>query len=114
MDIKKIRLSLVAAVAAALLLLDLGTGAQAQQSGGAGGTASNMTFFLTSVGSGKGADLAGLEGADRHCQLLAQAVGAGNRSWRALISARRRPAASRRSTRATASGADRGRTPREW
>ena len=37
-----------------------------------------MTFFVTSVGSGKGADLGGLAGADQHCQSLAQAVGAGN------------------------------------
>jgi hypothetical protein len=47
----------------------------------------NMTFFVTSVGSGKGADLGGMEGADRHCQSLAQAVGAGNRTWRAYLSA---------------------------
>lgn len=45
-----------------------------------------MTFFVTSVGSGKGADLGGLAGADRHCQNLAQAVGAGNRTWRAYLS----------------------------
>ena len=52
--------------------------AQAQQS--------EMTFFVTSVGPGKGADLGGLEGADRHCQALAQAVGAGGRTWRAYLS----------------------------
>jgi len=45
-----------------------------------------MTFFVTSVGSGKGADLGGLAGADRHCQSLAQAAGAGNRTWRAYLS----------------------------
>jgi len=45
-----------------------------------------MTFFVTSVGSGKGADLGGLAGADRHCQSLAAAVGAGNRTWRAYLS----------------------------
>ena len=45
-----------------------------------------MTFFVTSVGSGKGADLGGLEGADRHCLDLAQAAGAGNRTWRAYLS----------------------------
>jgi hypothetical protein len=45
-----------------------------------------MTFFVTSVGIGKGGDLGGLEGADRHCQRLAQAVGAGNRTWRAYLS----------------------------
>ena len=46
----------------------------------------SMTFFVTSVGSGKGADLGGLAGADRHCQSLAQAVGAGGRTWRAYLS----------------------------
>jgi hypothetical protein len=45
-----------------------------------------MTFFITSVGPGKGADLGGLAGADRHCQSLAAAVGAGNRTWRAYLS----------------------------
>ena len=45
-----------------------------------------MTFFVTSVGSGKGADLGGLAGADQHCQRLAQAAGAGNRTWRAYLS----------------------------
>jgi hypothetical protein len=47
---------------------------------------SNMTFFVTSVGIGKGADLGGLPGADRHCQQLARAVGAGNKNWRAYLS----------------------------
>ena len=46
----------------------------------------NMTFFVTSVGPGKGADLGGLAGADRHCQSLATAAGAGNRTWRAYLS----------------------------
>ena len=46
-----------------------------------------LGFFITSVGSGKGADLGGLEGADKHCQQLAQAAGAGNRTWRAYLSA---------------------------
>lgn len=46
----------------------------------------NMTFFVTSVGPGKGADLGGLAGADRHCQSLAQAAGAGARTWRAYLS----------------------------
>jgi len=45
-----------------------------------------MSFFVTSVGSGKGGDLGGLEGADRHCQSLAQAAGAGNLTWRAYLS----------------------------
>lgn len=45
-----------------------------------------MTFFITSVGTGKGADLGGIEGADQHCQSLAKAAGAGNRTWRAYLS----------------------------
>ncbi|MCO5098106.1 MAG: hypothetical protein M9884_11670 [Rhodocyclaceae bacterium] len=45
-----------------------------------------MTFFVTSVNPGKGGDLGGLEGADRHCQSLAQAAGAGHRTWRAYLS----------------------------
>ena len=47
----------------------------------------SMTFFVTSVGSGKGADLGGIAGADAHCQKLAAAAGAGNRNWRAYLSA---------------------------
>jgi hypothetical protein len=45
-----------------------------------------MTFFVTSAGPGKGGDLGGLAGADRHCQSLAQAAGAGDRTWRAYLS----------------------------
>ena len=45
-----------------------------------------MTFFVTSANPGKGGDLGGLEGADRHCQSLAQAAGAGHRTWRAYLS----------------------------
>jgi hypothetical protein len=45
-----------------------------------------MSFFVTSAGIGKGADLGGLEGADRHCQQLAQAVGAGGKTWHAYLS----------------------------
>lgn len=43
-------------------------------------------FFITSVGPGNGGDLGGLEGADAHCQALAEAVGAGDRTWRAYLS----------------------------
>ena len=46
----------------------------------------NMSFFVTSVGSGKGADLGGLAGADRHCQQLASAAGAGSKTWHAYLS----------------------------
>ncbi len=45
-----------------------------------------MTFFVTSVGIGRGADLGGLAGADAHCQALASAAGAGGRTWRAYLS----------------------------
>lgn len=45
-----------------------------------------MSFFLTSAGPGDGADLGGLEGADAHCQSLAESVGAGGRTWRAYLS----------------------------
>ena len=46
-----------------------------------------MSFFITSAGPGNGADLGGLDGADRHCQALADAVGAGHRTWHAYLSA---------------------------
>jgi hypothetical protein len=46
----------------------------------------NMTFFVTSVGSGKGADLGGLEGADAHCGSLAEAAGVTGRAWHAYLS----------------------------
>jgi len=46
-----------------------------------------MTFFITSVGAGNGANLGGLTGADRHCQQLAAAAGAGNNgTWHAYLS----------------------------
>src|SRR5882724_1506295 len=62
----------------ALLALGVSAGASAQQA--------NMTFFVTSAGPGKGADLGGLAGADRVCQQLAQAVGAGSHTWHAYLS----------------------------
>ncbi|MBI4476809.1 MAG: lectin [Acidobacteria bacterium] len=45
-----------------------------------------ISFFITSAGPGNGANLGGLEGADKHCQTLAAAAGAGNRTWRAYLS----------------------------
>jgi hypothetical protein len=48
--------------------------------------ASDMTFFITSAGSGKGADFGGLAGADKHCQTLAAAAGAGGHTWHAYLS----------------------------
>jgi len=70
-------------VLAAAVLLSSGASVQAQP---APPQAPNMTFFVTSNGPGKGGDLGGLEGADRHCQQLAQTVGAGNKTWRAYLS----------------------------
>jgi hypothetical protein len=46
-----------------------------------------MGFFITSVGKGDGANLGGLAGADAHCLTLARAAGAGERTWRAYLSA---------------------------
>jgi hypothetical protein len=46
----------------------------------------DMTFFVTSRGVGNGGDLGGLEGADKHCQSLAEAAGAGNHVWHAYLS----------------------------
>lgn len=66
-------------LAAALLVL----GGCATGPSGDGGP---MTFFITSAGTGRGADLGGLEGADKHCQTLAAAAGAGQRTWRAYLS----------------------------
>lgn len=66
-------------VAVSAVLLTLGcAGGQTQQS--------PMTFFVTSTGTGKGADLGGLAGADRYCQSLASMAGAGGRTWRAYLS----------------------------
>jgi hypothetical protein len=48
--------------------------------------AAEMTFFVTSTPIGNGADLGGLDGADKHCQTLAQAAGAGSKTWRAYLS----------------------------
>src|SRR5947208_9933505 len=73
-----LRMSMVASVAFVALV----GSAQAQQAP----QSPNMTFFITSAGSGKGADLGGLAGADAHCQQLAQAAGAGGKTWRAYLS----------------------------
>jgi hypothetical protein len=46
-----------------------------------------MSFFITSAGSGDGANLGGLAGADKHCQALAAKAGAGGKTWKAYLSA---------------------------
>ena len=59
-----------------------------QQPGGRSGTPPPpISFFVTSVGKGDGANLGGLAGADAHCQALATAVGAGSKTWHAYLSA---------------------------
>jgi hypothetical protein len=50
-----------------------------------------MSFFVTSVGLGKGGDLGGLAGADAHCQALATAAGGGAKTWHAYLSTQARP-----------------------
>jgi hypothetical protein len=70
-------------VVASATFMSVGASAQAQQQPP---QSPGMTFFVTSIGSGKGADLGGLEGADRHCQQLGTAAGAGSKTWRAYLS----------------------------
>ncbi len=64
----------------ALCLGGMAAGAAAQTTG------ADMSFFVTSVGKGKGADLGGLEGADAHCAALAAAAGSKRKQWRAYLS----------------------------
>ena len=71
--------------------VSLSVGAQAQQQAAPAAPpplpqAPAMTFFVTGNGPGKGADLGGVEGADRHCQMLAERHGAGGKTWRAYLS----------------------------
>src|SRR4029079_784750 len=68
----------IGAPLAACVMLFCGVPAHAQQAG--------MSFFVTSAGPGKGADLGGLDGADRHCQQLAAAAGAAAKTWHAYLS----------------------------
>ena len=63
---------------AACLALFAAVPVQAQQA--------NVSFFVTSAGPGKGADLGGLAGADKHCQDLAKTAGAGAKTWHAYLS----------------------------
>jgi hypothetical protein len=67
-------------VAGVLGVLALGIGVALAQA------PANMSFFVTSKNPGKGGDLGGLAGADAHCQSLAAAVGAGNKTWHAYLS----------------------------
>src|SRR6187549_3046642 len=74
------------AVALAPLLVLSGAQAQQQPAPPPLPQAPDMTFFVTGAGPGKGADLGGIEGADQHCQMLAQRHGAGGKTWRAYLS----------------------------
>ncbi len=76
------RLSILAS--AALISFGWSGIVQAQQN--------SMSFFITSEGPGKGADLGGIAGADAHCQKLATAVGAGGKTWHAYMSTNSTPA----------------------
>lgn len=73
------------AIAGAAIIL-AGCAGMGPGSGSSRASAADMTFFVTSTGPGKGADLGGLAGADQHCQTLANAAGAGQRTWRAYLS----------------------------
>ena len=98
-----VRLPLLAAVA--LTGLGLTAPCRLQQA--------SVSFFVTSVGKGNGADLGGIAGADAHCQALASAAGSTNTNWRAYLSTTE-PGAPLASTRASASARVRGRMPRAW
>jgi hypothetical protein len=74
--VKRTRIA-AATVLASLAVVGCTTGMQAQPP---------MSFFVTSVGKGNGADLGGLAGADAHCQALAKAAGSTYTTWRAYLS----------------------------
>jgi hypothetical protein len=76
------RKMITGAIAGAAMLFAGEANAQA----GGGQAQQPMSFFITSVGKGDGANLGGLEGADAHCQALAAAVGGGGLTWRAYLS----------------------------
>ena len=79
MTVRVRNISRLALVSAAALLAGLAVQpAQAQSA--------NTTFFVTSAGPGNGANLGGLDGADKHCQTLATAAGAGAKTWHAYLS----------------------------
>src|SRR5712691_7821849 len=75
---KMTRIGSLLLAAVASTVLGLAITAQAQQA--------DMSFFVSSVGKGNGADLGGLAGADAHCQALAKAAGSTSTEWRAYLS----------------------------
>ncbi len=84
MNRSKFALALTAAASAALLAACAGS-MPGSPSGGSAST--GMSFFVSSTGSGNGANLGGLAGADQLCTRLATAAGAGGKVWRAYLSA---------------------------
>jgi len=97
---------------AAMAALGVVSGDRGQSIGAEGAQASPaMSFFVTSTGS-KTANLGGLRGADKICQDLASAVGLGNKTWRAYLSAERDPDNGNKPTRAVASAPVLGRMPK--
>ncbi|WP_085316590.1 lectin [Derxia lacustris] len=85
MQINKIRAAL--ALGAAALAAPLALAQNAPPAAISPAEAAKLfSFFITSAGPGKGADLGGLAGADAHCQKLASAVGAGDKTWHAYLS----------------------------
>jgi hypothetical protein len=84
------RLSTVSAASILAMAVALAMApAQAQEKKAAKAAAKgggDMTFFVTSVGKGNGADLGGLEGADAHCNALAKAAGSKHDNWKAYLS----------------------------
>jgi hypothetical protein len=77
---------LICGVAASIAALVAGCSGMSPMSTSGASPSSGMSFFITSTGSGKGADFGGVAGADKHCQTLAAAAGAGNKTWHAYVS----------------------------
>jgi hypothetical protein len=82
------RTSLVLALAASALVVAACAGGFSNPFSSKSTAASGnpMSFFITSSNPGRGADFGGLAGADKHCQDLATAAGAGGKTWRAYLS----------------------------
>src|SRR5712691_8906893 len=79
----------ISTIVAAAFLVSAGMTAPAHAQDKAKGAkkgGGDMTFFVTSVGKGSGADLGGLEGADAHCNSLAKAAGSKHTNWKAYLS----------------------------
>ena len=90
--------SLLAAVSIALLSVAMpaSSAEKAKAKAKENGDTPAMSFFISSVGSGKGGDFGGLAGADRHCQSLAEAAGSTYKTWRAYLSTTGSPAVNAR------------------